>query len=206
MPSSRQQLLAVGAVVAVELLLGAFLVARGGGTPANPNPYRVGEGFPVPPPCSMIDRALVGKVLGSDDHQLTESTGLEGGDDPLRTCVFQAARSELATVGVSMVSHLVQGQLEISALGISDFEPLDNLTRQEAKRYDNYASIAFEIDNLDVRVDYRYPAKGGMPPPEVAARIRADVQTLTKQIAGQLTPRNKTGPTLPSIPPSPRRR
>lgn len=115
MPTKHAQLLAVGAAVVAELVLGAFLVMRGGGTPANPNPYRVGDGFPVPPPCSLIDRALVSRLIGSDDHQLT----------------------------------------------------YDNLSRQEPKRYSNIANVTFEIDNLDVRVDYQYPTRGDrfMPPP-----------------------------------------
>jgi hypothetical protein len=201
---------AVGAAVVAELVLGAFLVARGGGTPAapaNPNPYRVGEGFPVPPPCSMIDRALVTKIVGSGDHQLTEANRIED-DDPVRTCTFTATKPELGDVSVGMRSRLIgrNGPLEISALGISEYQPTDNLSPDVPKRTLNNVHVNFQIDNLDVGVDYGFPATRDrfLPPPAEAQRMRADVMALTKQIAGRLIPRNKTGPTLPSIPPSTR--
>jgi hypothetical protein len=208
--AKRSHLVAVGAAVVAELVLGAFLVARGGGnssSAANPNPYRVGEGFPVPPPCSMIDRALVNLILGTEDNQLTESYRLED-DDPVRTCTFKAAKPELGEVAVSMISHLVgpNGALEVNAIGISDLTPFDNFATEEFKRYYNYASVNFELDNLDVGVRFQFPATSQrfIPSPSEAQRMRADVRSLTNKIADTLTPRNKTGPTLPSIVPSTR--
>jgi hypothetical protein len=202
---NRTRLLAVGAAVVAELVLGAFLVATGGGSPANPNPYRVGEGFLVPPPCSMIDRGPVSGVLGTDDFRLTESAQVVG-DDPARGCAFKADRAELGAVTVGMGTALVgaQGWPDIHAIGISEFMPSDNLARDEPKRTYDFARVSFEIDNLQVSISYEHPARV-QPPPTEAGRVRSNVMELTKQIAGKLIPRNKTGPTLPSIVPSTRR-
>lgn len=209
MPGKRLQLVAVGAAVVAELVLGVFLVVRGGGTPAapaNPNPYRVGEGFPIPPPCSMIDRRLVEAVPGTADLYPSGSDRVDD-NDPIRVCRFAAARIELGEVTVTMTSHLGNnGVLEIPALGISDLVLSDNLSAYEAKRSQNRAGIRFEIDNLDVTVAYVYPARAErfQPSPPEAQRIRDSLRALTNQIAAQLIPRNRTGPTLPTIPPSTR--
>jgi hypothetical protein len=81
------------------------------------------------------------------------------------------------------------------------------MTRFEYKRYFDEVFVRFEIDNLTVLVDLR--ARTTMPRvgndlaiPENIARLRAGTTAVAQNLADKLAVRNRTGPTLPSIPPT----
>ncbi|HEV2780937.1 MAG TPA: hypothetical protein VGX25_16255 [Actinophytocola sp.] len=199
MPGRLGTALAIGAAVAAELVLGVLLVITGGGAPEVVNPWRVGDGFPQPPPCSMIDRSRVAALLGGAVGETTlEDSYFVEDNDPSRRCVFTTPRSRFTSVEVTMRSRLGNhGSLEITNRGLSDLTMSDNLSTKELKRISDYVSAGFQIDNLVVGCYHTRPGIPGreLPDEETARRMRDDMTALVHDITGKLTPRNRTTPT-----------
>jgi hypothetical protein len=190
--------LAVGALVAAEIALGILLFIRGTEDVQPVNPWRVGDGFPMPPDCSIADESQLKRMLG--DHGRTDKSSRED-NDPVRVCTFRVTtqvKQDFKQVELTMRSRIGNGTvLEIHRPGPSGLEPYDNMSIREHKRYYDEAGARFTVDNLEVLIRFQGYSGYGNPPPEDRGRhFRAESTALAKQIQAKLVPRNKTtGPT-----------
>jgi hypothetical protein len=187
--------LAVGALVVAEAALGVMLFVRGSDVGPN-NPWRVGDGFPTPPDCSLMNRSQVDKVLTDANSQLTDMAFHED-DDPVRRCVFQPSNVYLGSLEVTMRSRVIGrgGPLEIFHPGPSELNLSDNLTTVEVKRTVDAVHATFTVDNLDVLVYYSVPARHpGFLGEQQVRRMRDSTAALARDMLAKLAIRNRTTP------------
>ncbi|ALG09156.1 hypothetical protein AOZ06_21570 [Kibdelosporangium phytohabitans] len=195
----------VGLLVAAEVALGVLLVATGGDRDTTPNPWRTGDGYRQPPPCSALDRELVHRLIGPgkplDDRSTYED------DDPVRLCQFGGPR-DVDVIELTMRSRLIGrfGPLEIPSPGLTPLDVSDNLTSQEFRRYFDWVVVRFRVDNLDVLLNVKARPSlprtdKELPTPENARVLRDNTMALAQDLAGKLAVRNRVRPTEPTTPP-----
>lgn len=169
-------------------------------------PGRVGNGFPQPPPCSVVDHESVVGALANPVVLTGEQDGTVGGSDLVRECDFRTpdrypnARS--MTVIITCVLTGPHGRPDNPAFRgyldgpqdhslspafpgggtIHDNWSQDSTTLQ--KKYTNDVDVAFVIDNLAVVVTYLAPTN--VPMSEFQA-IRQQTISVAGDIAARLS-------------------
>ncbi|ONI82891.1 hypothetical protein ALI144C_17675 [Actinosynnema sp. ALI-1.44] len=199
-------LVAVGLLVVAEVALGVLLVVNGGDRDTTPNPWRTGDGYRQPPPCSALDRALADRLITPgtpvDDRSTYED------DDPVRLCKFGGPQDVDVDVELTMRSRLTGrfGPLEIPSPGLTRLDVSDNLTTQEFRRYFDWVVVRFRVDNLEVLLHVKAspnPPRTDkeLPTPENARVLRDNTVALAQNLADKLAVRNRVTPTEPTSPP-----
>lgn len=192
--------MAVGALVAAEIALGIMLFIRGTADVEPVNPWRVGDGFPEPPDCSIASDAQLERMLG--DHGTT-STYRRENLGPVRVCVYKTSspvKEESKHVELTMQSKIdhVAGW-QVPPPGPPEFELYDNMSKAEGKRYFDEGQVRFKVDNLEVMIRFQGYAGFGNPPPADRGRFfRDESKALATEIRAKLLVRNKTTAPTPS--------